>query len=293
MLLNHLRYFHEVGKLKSFSKAAKVLRVSQPSLSKTIKHLEEQLGTVLLDRSRGGRVNLTPLGERVMAHCERVFSEIEGLSQMISKGKAEVSGPLRLAVSDNLANYILPREFAGFLKQFPKMALELFTGSATAIQGELITDRSEIGLFYTQLRSKELQLEKVAEVEFYLVSKKPMTVDEIQNQKYIGSRIQDYEAPNPAMQMLRAIGVEPNDLIETNNQEVQKRLVLAGLGYSVLPGFMAREEIARKQLFRIRTKTPLKSPVFLATRTHRTLSRPAELASRYIGENIQGWLSKS
>ena len=77
--------------------------------------------------------------------------------------------------------------------------------------------------------------------------------------------------------MLRSLSIAPAEVIEVNNQEVQKRLAIQGYGYTLLPHFMVREEIAKGRLARVRMRSSLVSPLYLAVKRNRTLSRPAEL----------------
>ena len=72
MELNHLKYFYEVARAGSFTAAARNLRVSQPSLSKTVALLEAREKIQLLERSKKG-VTLTKIGMEVYTRCEKIF----------------------------------------------------------------------------------------------------------------------------------------------------------------------------------------------------------------------------
>jgi DNA-binding transcriptional LysR family regulator len=77
MDLVKLRYFQTVAKTLHFRRAAALLNVSQPPLSKSIKTLEDELGTQLFLRSKR-RVELTPAGEVLLKRCEKIFQELGG-----------------------------------------------------------------------------------------------------------------------------------------------------------------------------------------------------------------------
>ncbi|MFR2411289.1 MAG: LysR family transcriptional regulator [[Clostridium] symbiosum] len=76
MNLKHLEYFITVARLGSINKAAQSLFISQPYLGKIIKELENAVGAVLFQRTRGG-VSLTPDGEDFMIHAENIIREVE------------------------------------------------------------------------------------------------------------------------------------------------------------------------------------------------------------------------
>jgi len=74
--LRHLRVFEAVARLKSFTRAADELSITQPALSRTIQQLEDALGVALLDRS-SRHVETTKAGQRFLDHVERVLAELE------------------------------------------------------------------------------------------------------------------------------------------------------------------------------------------------------------------------
>ena len=280
MELSHLKYFYEVARQGSFSKAAKTLRVSQPSISKMVKQLEHREGYTFLDRERKG-VRLTPLGRLLYERCERIFNEYDDLKRSLEVRKDECRGELWLGASDNLCNYVLPEILSDFLKKSPGVQVKLFSGVASSIASQLKDFHLEVGLFYTFVKDRFLLLEEIRRVEFVIVvsqkvvgGKRPLLKD-IHGLSYIGSRVADYAKPYPALQMLKSAGITPKKVIETNQQETQKRLVEAGLGYSMLPIHMVRGELATGTLVRLKTPDRLESPLYLAIRRNRTLSNVA------------------
>ena len=85
MNLKHLEYFITVARLGSINKAAQSLFISQPYLGKIIKELENAVGAVLFQRTRGG-VSLTPDGEEFMTHAENIIREVEKMEMFRSPG---------------------------------------------------------------------------------------------------------------------------------------------------------------------------------------------------------------
>src|SRR4051794_3914037 len=114
MELNHLKYFYEVARRQSFTKASSALRVSQPSISRTIKQMEDVVGARLLDRTRRGGVSLTDTGKLFFQSCESIFQELENLKTTVQQKGAEVAGVLSVGASDNICNYLFPEIFTAF-----------------------------------------------------------------------------------------------------------------------------------------------------------------------------------
>src|SRR6185503_2799532 len=96
--LNHLGHFHAVARHKSFTAAARALRIQQPSVSRSVRLLEEALGVALLERHPRG-VELTAAGQRVYERSVRVFEEVENIQRIAEDERGVCRGPLRVAAA--------------------------------------------------------------------------------------------------------------------------------------------------------------------------------------------------
>ena len=282
MDLNRLRYFYAVAKLRSFTAAAKNIHVSQPSLSKMVKQLEEEIGETLFLRGKKG-VELTAAGLLTFGRCQNIFSEVEALQVGLSEIHEEISGKVSLGASDNICNYILPTVLDELTKGFPKLQVNLFSGTSSEIQNEILGAKSELGLFYTKPTGvREFETRPLRFVEFVIVSKKELKLKELSRMAYVGSRRNDYRGSYPALEMLKSLGVKPSLRFETNNQETQKKLALMGSGYTIVPLHMVEREIAESTLHRVITNKKVGSTVFLVKRRAKVLSRPAQVLEKII-----------
>jgi DNA-binding transcriptional LysR family regulator len=288
MQLDRLRYFHAVARAGSFTKAARALRVSQPSLSKTVRLLEEHEGVKLLDRTGRKGVELTPAGRRFLASCEVIFAELDRLRQSVITEREDCVGQLALGASDNVCNYLMPTLLDPFLARYPKVTTALFSGTSDAIAREILENEAELGLFYTKPRDARLVAEPICFVEFVVVSRARLQRQELTRTPYVGSRSADYVKRYPALQMLASLGIRPTVVIATNNQETQKRLALAGLGYTVVPRFMVQKELDRGEAVIVTRSKRIGSQLFLVTRKGRTLSGPAERFAQHLRATIPG-----
>lgn len=124
MTIIQLEYLLSVANCGSFSLAAEHCFVTQPSLSMQIKSLEEELGVILLDRTKkpvipteAGRVVLDRARETIMAYnCIR---------ESVAELKGETSGKLRLGVIPTIAPYLLHKFIPAFVRDYPKVELEI------------------------------------------------------------------------------------------------------------------------------------------------------------------------
>ena len=131
--LTHLRYFQAVARSGSLSKAARLLHVSQPTITVAIHHLEERLKTTLLLRDRQG-VTLSTTGQEVLRCAEEVFALIERTEQRIVGLETEDAGRFTIGCHDSLGAYFLPGMMQGFIKEAPHIEITLWNGTSAAVR---------------------------------------------------------------------------------------------------------------------------------------------------------------
>jgi DNA-binding transcriptional LysR family regulator len=258
MELSHLRYFYEVAKAGSFTSAARHLRVSQPSLSKAVALLEARESVRLLERSKAG-VLLTPIGAEVYAHCEKIFGTIDTVKSLCAGRKEVCEGPLALGSSDHLANYFLSAKIAEAKRIYPILLPTIFVGAPQEIAAKLLAKEIEFGLFFTKIKDPAIVYEPVRSFPMVAVAH-PNLMGAFKGRgkargaklraKYLSSIRKDFSR-NPAQEVFDILSLTPEVEVETNSQELQKRLCLEGLGVAVLVRFMVEEEIRRGRLVEI------------------------------------------
>ncbi|MDQ6765180.1 MAG: LysR substrate-binding domain-containing protein [Verrucomicrobiota bacterium] len=152
MELRHLRYFVAVGEALSFTGAAKKLRLAQPSLSRQIRDLEEELGVRLLDRTTQG-TRLTPSGKSFLADARRVLAHGEQIVQAVRRLDRDEKRDLRIGYVADLVYDLLPPSIAAFQAVFPTVPVHLYDMTC----GEQLTALSEGRLDLGFLGSPEVE----------------------------------------------------------------------------------------------------------------------------------------
>lgn len=276
MELNHLKYFFVVAREGGFTRAAKVLRVQQPTISKMVRRLEEDLKLSLLERTRHG-IQMTKAGADIMNMCEDIFSRIDAIQALSEVEKTECAGLLSFGMTDSVASYILPSILREFLKIHPKVRPSIFAGSSNLICSEIAEGRIEFGVSYTRPDRDDFRVENMAEVPFQLVVAATQQKNAALRQRFIISRDIDYPKarPFPVLEMLQRNRVKVDSLIASNNLDAQKQMVLQGLGVALLPRFMVKQEISRGSLVALYPKKNFVYTLKLITRIRKVLSRNA------------------
>ena len=128
MTIIQLEYLLAVANCGSFSLAAEHCFVTQPSLSMQVKALEEELGVVLLDRSKKPVIP-TEAGEVVLDRARETLRAYNNIRESVAELKGETSGKLRLGVIPTIAPYLLHKFIPDFVRDYPKVE-RVATGSS-------------------------------------------------------------------------------------------------------------------------------------------------------------------
>jgi len=125
MELRHLRYFVAVAEALSFTKAAEKLHTTQPSLSRQVKDLEEELGVRLLNRTKQ-LVTLTDEGRSFLADAKRLLALAAETVESVRRLHSGEVRALNIGYVSNLFYDLLPRTLASFRQLFPTVSVNLF-----------------------------------------------------------------------------------------------------------------------------------------------------------------------
>lgn len=145
MTIIQLEYLLSVANFGSFSVAAEHCFVTQPSLSMQIKSLEDELGVMLLDRSKKPVIP-TEAGEAVLAQARETLREYNSIKEVVARIKGEMSGRMRLGVIPTIAPYMLHKFIPEFVRRYPKVELEIREMKTESIVDALNRDRIDAAL---------------------------------------------------------------------------------------------------------------------------------------------------
>jgi LysR family hydrogen peroxide-inducible transcriptional activator len=124
MTLTELRYVVAVAEERHFGRAAEKSFVSQPSLSASIKKVEDELGVRIFERGKSG-VIVTEVGAQVVAQARRTLEEAARVKAVAKQGRNPLAGVLRLGVIHTIAPYLLPGLVAALRRLAPAMPLDI------------------------------------------------------------------------------------------------------------------------------------------------------------------------
>lgn len=143
--LQQLRILKAIATEKNFTRAASILYISQPSLSKQIKSLEENLDTILINRERNN-ISLTESGKVFLQYSDRILILCEESCRALIDLKNGDRGNLTIGASQTIGTYLMPRILAVFVQNYPQIDLKVHLDSTRAIAASIIKRELDIAI---------------------------------------------------------------------------------------------------------------------------------------------------
>lgn len=245
-----LKAFVAVAESGSFSKAAEVVFISQPAISKRIASLETELGTPLFDRI-GRKIQLTEAGAALLQRAHTILMAVEDAQRSIANLTGQVSGTLSMAASHHIGLHRLPNALKAFNQQYPQVHLDLkfmdSEGACAAIEhGDLelgvVTLPNHPSANIKTIAVWDDPLEIVVGLDHPLAKEKTIRPITLMNYPAIlpGPGTITRELILNALASIRD-GIEVG--MATNYMEVLKMLASIGLGWSALPHTLIDENL--------------------------------------------------
>ena len=169
MDLKQIDYFVHVAELGSFTRAATVLRVAQPALSRQVRALEVELRQPLFDRNGRG-VTLTEAGKRLLAHGRGILQQVERARLDLEDQRGVPSGRLAIGLAPSVSRLLTAPLVEAFRERFPKCTLTIVEGLSTYALEWLVLGRIDCAVVYNAAPAAAIDLQPVLDEPLYLVS---------------------------------------------------------------------------------------------------------------------------
>ena len=254
MDLRQLEILRAIAESGSFTGAGERLHVSQSAISRQVLLLEEELGETVFHRI-GRRIRITAAGEALLQLSHRVFQDIGDTVSGISDKQERVRGTLRLVGGMTVCLYVFPRLLAELASTHPSLDLQITAGGAGRSIDMLRSGEADLGLVTLPVQAADLVSVPLFEEELILVtypshplaSSPTVTPAQLHGQPFIL-----FEAASVTRRLVEDFFVreriELKTVMETENVEIIKAMVRAGLGISVIPWQAAAADVAIETL---------------------------------------------
>lgn len=244
MNARHLEVFRAVMRHRSLTAAAEALHVSQPAVSKVLRHFESVIGYRLFERI-GGRLVATPEAQMLFEHADRIFREIEVLRAYSDRIRDKQLGLLRVAASAPPTFALLPIAARRFRRRNPGARLVLQTLPAEAIAERLLIGDIDLGLTMATLPQPQIRNERVGLAEIVVAMRPDSPLarhDFLSPAEFDGETLISYGAHTPVGRMLQRVfrqaGRPWDPQIEITLSIAAAPLVAAGLGVALVDGLV-------------------------------------------------------
>jgi DNA-binding transcriptional LysR family regulator len=275
MQISQITAFLAVAELQSFSLAAERLHITQPAVSKRIRQLEENMKTTLFDRI-GKKSILTPNGQALMPHAERILLELKTYKTGLAREHDKPSGILSLATSHHVGLHRLPQILRDFKIEYPEVDLDLHFMDSEDACVAIANNELELAIVtLPESNDERLNLDPVwiDVLQIVMAPDHPLSkLPRIQ-----ADQLLEYPAIMPSAgtftrKIINHYFSAHKDslkiILETNYLETIKVMVSANLGWSMLPISMLDSTVTAKPL----NDLEIKRYLGIVTRRNRTLS---------------------
>jgi DNA-binding transcriptional LysR family regulator len=242
---DELRIVLAVARAGSLPAAAKLLRVSHPTVFRQSKDLETKLGAQLFERDRDG-YRLTAAGREALAVAERVELEIERLELSVSGKDAKLEGQIRIATVDTLMSGPLPAVLRSFVGRMPGVTLDVLTSVSMA---NLLKREADVAIRAGGTPPDQLvgrRLCRIA-VAIYQASDAPPVSESL-------VRDQHWLSPGAALehlasaQWIRSMGLQSRVRLRADSLLTLADAAAAGLGVAILPCYLAEPDARLRRI---------------------------------------------
>jgi LysR family transcriptional regulator, cys regulon transcriptional activator len=242
MNLQQLRAVREtVRQGYSLTRAADVLLTTQPSLSKALAELENELGFQVFERRGKRMLGLTIPGKQVLQSAERVLGEIDTLSKMGKDFGSDESGRLTIATTHTQARYFLPNIVAKFRERCPKIRLAILQGTPQQIAQWVESGAADCGVATEALtRYDSLVTLPVYSWQHMAIAAPdhPVFRNPISLKTLARNPLVTYETAFAGRSQIdhafQNEGIQPNIVLEAIDADVIKTYVALGLGVGIV-----------------------------------------------------------
>jgi DNA-binding transcriptional LysR family regulator len=240
----HLKYFVEVAKQKNFTKASQILLVSQPSISKMIKSLEDELNVTLLDRSER-QINLTDAGVVVYEQALNILQSVEDVYTSVNELVQIKKGTIKLGLMPTTGVLLFPNVLAGFKKEYPQIDIQMVEYSAKQLNHKVEQGEIDLGITVLPINSELFEtipllseeLVVLVDLEHWLAEKESVRLTDLKKESFI-LLTEDYALHDVVEQACMQSGFEPNVAYKSSLWDLIGEMVTTKLGISIIPRSM-------------------------------------------------------
>jgi LysR family transcriptional regulator, nitrogen assimilation regulatory protein len=235
-----LRYFVKVAEYKSFSKAAEILHIAQPALSRQIKKLEAEFGVELFFRHARG-VELTEAGVLLEARARSLFLQMKEIADEVASCAERPSGIVQLGVSAAPGTVLIPKLANEIRRLFPGITLRIVEGYGSVVQQWLARGEIDIAIIPDPGAEANFEVRPLVEDDLIAIGPEGSHIPVVQSYSLEEIAALPLILPDDRHRYRQVIdrafkqrGLTANLQFETEGIEIMLSMVRQGLGYAIV-----------------------------------------------------------
>lgn len=241
MDIRQLHYFLEVARQKNMTKAAEILHVSQPALSKMVKGLEEELGMTLIVRTNKSS-EVTDAGRIVMDYAQKMMSLLDEMSTTLSDMTNLQRGSIQIGIPPIAGSLFFPKVLAEFHEAFSNIKINITEYAAPRLTKKVLEGEIELGIAVLPIDESDFEIYPIVSeemkllvhVEHLLASKDTVHLKELENEEFIFFS-EGFALHDIIWNQCINEGFQPNILFKSSQWDFMSEMVSANLGVTILP----------------------------------------------------------
>jgi len=284
MDFKQLRAFLTIAETGNVTRAAEVLHVVQPAVSRQLRLLEEDVGTALFERERHGMA-LTEAGKALAGYARRAMLELDRARAEIAGAENGIGGLVTIGLLPSTCELLSSPLVKAVAASYPGIRVRIAMGYAGTLQQWLESGEVDAALLYRAEPSPTIQTRPLVEEDLWLVGlpsaklrlDRPVPLASLEGKPLILP-----SAPHGIRALVdhacAVAGVELNVVVETNSMTVQRSLAAGGHGLTILPPIAVADDVARKHLSAAPVSRPkITRTIMLGISSNRAQSRAVRL----------------
>ncbi|MFP8967603.1 LysR family transcriptional regulator [Pokkaliibacter sp. CJK22405] len=276
MEIKPLRYFYEVARLGSFTRAAEQLKLAQPAVSMAIRKLEAELELTLFHRHER-TIALTDEGKRLFEQAGRILQVVQDAQLEMQELKGLTQGTVRVGIPSMLGSFHFPPILMAFKHRYPNLTFSVQEGGTWQLQQMLEKGELDLAVIESELVPPELEARTILREEMLVTVSRDhrfadtssVTLQEFFQEELVMFR-QGYFHRKVLDRLAGEVGCTPNISFETNLVPLIRSIVKHGFGISTLLKMAIEDD---PELITLSFNPPIILDLCLAWRREGYLSR--------------------
>ncbi|HHK5547334.1 TPA: LysR family transcriptional regulator [Bacillus thuringiensis] len=237
MTITQLQVLIKTVELGSFTKAARVLNMTQPAVSHAISSIESELGVTILIRDKRKGLLVTDVGNRILVHIREILNGVEKIEQEVAMEKGHEVGTIRIGSFPSASAHFLPKMINLFKEKYPKLEVVLCEGTIKEVEDWLVSRVIDIGIVILPNKDMEIvpltkgKMVAILREDHPLCKKDSITISDLENEPIILCK-GGYEPP--IIDMFKQVNVPLRAEYVISTVTTALNMIQEGLGIAIL-----------------------------------------------------------